>query len=169
MATTISKIERQAEQAAARAEYIQTAVVALHGDHAEVASQFDPEESYRVQIEGGLPVGCNCKDFYWRSKRNPGHVCKHMEATDLCLSATLPLMNTPAMKSLIKALDKTFRPAKVRRSAPNAQLITSLQVAEGVRVRKIRRDAKKNAGVLVVKKVVAPIVELSPVCLPIAA
>jgi hypothetical protein len=156
--TTISKLARQAEQAAARAEYIHSAEVSLHGDYALVRSRTDESVTYRVQIEGGVPVSCSCPDFYYRSRRDPSHVCQHMEAVDVCQSATLPLMGTPEMESLIRSVEKVFH---VRRSAPNSQLIASLQVTEGVRVRKVRGQKALT--------VVHPVAPLSPVCLPIAA
>jgi hypothetical protein len=52
------------------------------------------------------------------------------------------------MKSLIKDLEKTFRPAKVRRSAPNTQLIALLQkqLPEGAKMGKVAKNAKVNAN-----------------------
>ncbi len=144
--TTISKIQRQAERVAARAAYIQTAEVSLHGDYALVKSEFDAEEIYRVQIENGLPVSCNCPDFYYRSRRDPSHVCKHMEAVDVCLAATLPLMGTPEMRRMVRSAESIF---KVRRSAPNSQLIASMQLPEGTKVVKVAKNAKKNANAFV--------------------
>lgn len=160
----ISKIERQAEIAAARAEYIHSAEVSLHGDYADVRSRTDEGETYRVGIEGGLPISCDCKDFYWRSKKDPSHVCLHMDATQIKLCATLPLIGTPEMASLIRSVERIF---KVCRSAPNAQLIASLQkqLPAGAKVHKIAKNARKNANafVLVCPPVVAllsPVVEL---------
>lgn len=125
----------------------------MHGSYAEVPSQMSEEDIYTVQIERGVPVSCNCPDYYWRSKKDPKHVCKHEEAVDVKLKATLPLLNTPEMRSIIRSAERIF---KVRRSAPNTQLIASLQIPEDVCVRKVRRQKALTCLLIAV--------ELSPVC-----
>jgi len=65
-----------------------------------------------------------------------------MEATDVALCASLPLLNTNEGKVLFRSFSKIFRGP--RRSAMNIELVASLQIAENVKV-----SLKK--GVLVVK------------------
>jgi len=77
MATTL--LDKQAKKAA----YIRTANVQFYGDYAMVSSEFEENKTYRVQIVGGVSTACDCPDYYWRSQRDPSHVCKHMEAVDL--------------------------------------------------------------------------------------
>lgn len=160
---TLVKISKQEQAAQARQDYIHSAEVSLHGSYAEVRGQADSKETYRVEIEGGVPVSCVCPDFYYRSRRDPQHICKHEEAVSICLAATLPMIGTAEMAKLIKSAEKIFK--QPRRSTPNAQLIASLQLPEGTKVCKI---AKKNANAFVL--VCPPVVTLlSPVCLPMAA
>lgn len=114
---TTSKEIKVAERALARQQYIETAKVSLikNNRFAVVTSEFDENTEYVVEILDDKPVSCGCDDFFWRSKRNPEHTCKHMETTAI-------------------ALTKTSRPKKVRRSAPRHDVVASLQVAEGTKV-----------------------------------
>ena len=113
MATAVA-LKKQAERTEAREAYIKHAVVSLHGDYALVTSEFAGQR-YRVEIEDGGPVSCQCQDFYWGTKKNPLHQCKHQRATKVALVA-----------------------AKIRRSAPRVDTIAALQVEGSVKVRKVR-------------------------------
>jgi uncharacterized Zn finger protein len=100
------------QRAEARAAYIKSAKVTLHGDYAEVVSQ-TTSDSYEVEHNGKIATNCECDDRYYRQR-----TCKHMEAVTRLLSK-------PAKKA--------------RRSALNEELVASFQLPEGVaKMRKVR-------------------------------
>jgi hypothetical protein len=120
--------------AMARAEYIETANITMNADYALVCSQ-SSDECYKVEHDGQTATSCECDDRYYRKT-----TCKHMEAVNFKLAQPV----------------KPAKPAKVkqpRRSAANTELVVSLQLPAGVKVRKSRK-----AGLVVV----APVVEVIP-------
>jgi hypothetical protein len=120
--------------AIARQDYIKTANITMNADYALVCSQ-SSDECYKVEHDGQTATSCECDDRYYRKT-----TCKHMEAVNFKLAQPV----------------KPAKPAKVkqpRRSAANTELVASLQLPAGQKVRKSRK-----AGLIVV----APVVEVIP-------
>jgi hypothetical protein len=171
---TITKAELAAQ---ARREYIEnTAPIAIDMDgdraFAMVPSQ-DNSQCYKVffvEPQGEVPhaVSCSCPDHQFRHR-----ACKHFEIVNNYYAGIYASMK-PApiaignaeMDALVAELERDFalveevapvvspvvapKAKKVRRSSVNVELVESLQVAEGVKVRKSRK------GALVVK---CPVIE----------
>lgn len=129
--TTTKQMDRMIE----RQEYINNANVDLsylHKGLAVVISESDPEKEYCVEVLDGVAASCGCDDWHWRSKKNAAHVCKHMEAVNNALSASLPMIGTEEAKEIAADMVKIFKPA--RRSAVRHDVVAALQVAEGTKV-----------------------------------
>jgi len=104
-------LAKEQQKIEVRKAYIQSALISFREGMALVKSQH--ESGYHlVHIENGKAIDCDCGDFRYRKA-----FCKHREAVELRMA----------------------RPKKTRRSASNAELIASLRVADGVKVRKVRR------------------------------
>jgi SWIM zinc finger len=158
---TVAAMKKAAEKAQAREQYIKSAEIIFSGDIAVVRSQFDEGKRYTVRIAGMVATSCECPDHQYR-----GRHCKHCEAVEARLNATLPLFGTSEMDELITELRKDIKPAKkVRRSAKNEALVASLQVAEGTRVRKVRRQK----AIRICLPVVVELSQECPVDVPLAA
>lgn len=146
---TAAALKKQVERAEARERYIQEAQVELYGDHAIVVSEFNAEQCYRVEIEDGGPVACQCPDFEWGTKKNPLHQCKHQKAVKRAMAAE--------MDAIVAQLEKDFglveipkKAKKVRRSAPNEALIAELgaKVTKKVTIAQVRRAMSKSAVIV---------------------
>ena len=102
----------------ARAAYIKAAKIILSGDIALVWSEQNTRY-YEVHLDGQKALDCECRDFVYRHSH-----CKHQEAVEVRVA-----------------------PKKARRSATNAELVASLQVAEGVKIRKVRNQTAIKVSV----------------------
>jgi len=98
----------------ARESYVQSATVIISGDIALVHSEHE-KRHYLVHTAQGKSIDCECGDFVYRKAH-----CKHQKAVELRL--------VPA-------------PKRVRRSAVNSALVASMQLPEGLKVRKARKGA----------------------------
>jgi hypothetical protein len=143
MATTAA-LKRQAERAEALAQYIKSAEIIFSGDMALVTSEFEEGKLYTVRVAGMVASSCDCPDARYRKRH-----CKHQEAVEARLNASLPLINTPEAKDLIADLAKVFKTKKVRRSAMREDLPV---LAEGIKIRKVR-----GVKALVAKQAAAPV------------
>ena len=184
----LAKITKAQLAAQARHDYIENTkpvAIDMDGDraYAVVPSQ-DGTETYRVYFveprdKASYATSCECKDHEYRKT-----TCKHMQIVNRYHSHIHESIRRPGiheMDALVEQLEAEFgileevasemppvcpaiapkKTKKVRRSAVNVELVKSLQVGQGVKVRKSRK------GALVVKSPVV-VSEMTPNC-PIVA
>lgn len=104
-------------------------------------------DTYTTTLVNGKATACNCPSY-----KPCYHMTQLVELEAEYADATLPLLNTPEAKELIADLGKALAPKKVRRSSANVELVTSLQVAQGVKIRKVRGQKVLVAAAVVTKK-----------------
>jgi hypothetical protein len=45
-----------------------------------VQSETDVNRYYIVKFMDGIPLWCSCKNWEFKSQRNPNHICKHQKS-----------------------------------------------------------------------------------------